>query len=111
MTPQDDPTGKEKRQLRQLGRRLSPLLQLSEDGLTSGAAETIDHHLRKSSLVKVRIASSTGRERKDRAQRLSEQLDAACVDVVGRSVLLYRPGEEDPLRPDESDPDQAAPQG
>ncbi len=104
-----DPTGKQKRHLRQLGRRLSPVVQLSEDGLTSGAAETIDYHLRKSSLVKVRIASSTGRERKDRARRLCNQLRAACVDVVGRSVLLYRPGEEDPLEPDEGDPQPGAP--
>jgi len=45
-------------------------------------------------LIKVKIQESCLLDRKEVAAIISEKADAAVVQILGRTILLYRPGEE-----------------
>ena len=89
-------TGKQKRFLRGLGQRLSPAAVVGKGGLSDRAVGNVAHLLADHELVKVKLPE--GPARKAVAAELALAVDAACVGVVGRTALLYRPGEQ--LAPD-----------
>jgi RNA-binding protein len=91
-------TGSQKRNLRSIGRHLQPSLTLGKGGIADGAVETLRLHLRSGGLVKVRLSPGPARQRHDQAEDLAQRAEALCVDLVGRSALIYRPGPEDPLQ-------------
>jgi RNA-binding protein len=45
-------------------------------------------------LVKVRLPSGLGKQRKGCAEALAEATQSSCVSLVGRNVLLYRPSRD-----------------
>jgi len=89
-------TGRQKRFLRSLGQRLSPAAVVGKGGLSGRAVGNVAHLLAQDELVKVKLPE--GPVRKVLAAELALAVDAACIGVVGRTALLYRPGEQ--LAPD-----------
>ena len=89
-------SGKQKRYLRGLGQRLDAVCIIGKAGATDEIVRNISQLLAERELVKVRLTSEHGRERKITAARLAEATGSNCVGVVGRTVLLYRPNEELP---------------
>lgn len=89
-------TGKQKRFLRSLGQRLSPAAVVGKGELSDRAVGNVAHLLAEDELVKVTLPE--GPVRKEVAAELALAVDAACVGVVGRTALLYRPSEQ--LEPD-----------
>ena len=92
-------TGKQKRFLRGRGQTLRaavalPEAGLSEAGLPEAIIRTVAEHLRRDELVKVRLPAGASAQRKALAARLADAAGAACVGVVGRTTLLYRPADE-----------------
>jgi RNA-binding protein YhbY len=87
----DEPSGKTKRMLRQRGRQMLPAVTLGTAGINAGAEAAIRKLLRRDGLVKVRIPPATGKQRKLHARRLADRTQSICVDLVGRSALLWRP--------------------
>ena len=66
----------------------------------AGLAENVLSHLRvlleRRELVKVRLSGPAAEDRRATAEGLAEALDADLVDLIGRVVVLYRPGEDLP---------------
>ncbi len=89
-------TGKQRRHLRGLGHHLHPVVQVGQAGVTPAVERKVDAELEAHELIKLRVS----RDAPESAREAGEALAAACaaelVQVLGRTVLLYRPREEDP---------------
>ena len=73
-----DLTGKQRRRLRALGHHLRPVAIVGREGVTHAVCEA---------------------DRREVARRVAELTGARLVQVLGRTFLLYRPGERDVLGP------------
>lgn len=89
-------TGKQRRALRALGHHLKPVVQVGHEDVTPGVVEAIDAQLLAHELIKIKIGEGAQTPRKELAQALAEQTESGLVQVLGRTVLLYRPHPEKP---------------
>ena len=89
-------TGKQRRYLRGLGHHLEPVVHVGKDGMTEGVSGALAAALLQHELVKVRLAESVPEGRHVIAAALSGAAEAELVQVLGRTVLLYRRRAEDP---------------
>jgi RNA-binding protein len=84
-------TGRQKRKLRSLGQRLGAAVTVGATGCSGATLRTLRALLEKHELIKVRLRTGEGRQRKQAAQHLAEATDSTCAAVIGKTVLLYRP--------------------
>jgi RNA-binding protein len=84
-------TGKQKRYLRSLGHHLEPALMIGSAGVTEGVTRELAESLAVHELVKVRLGPGCGVDRKDAAERLSAATDSAIAQILGKTILCYRP--------------------
>jgi RNA-binding protein len=77
--------------LRSVGRNCKPDVNIGKSGITPAALAHVQSILQRRELVKLQLLESATKDRKQAAQELAKSLDAVLVDVVGRSVVLYRP--------------------
>ena len=89
-------TGKQRRQLRALGHHLEPVVQVGKEGATAGVVVALEAALRDHELVKVRLGESAPGDRHDLAAALAAVCGSELVQVLGRTVLLYRRHPADP---------------
>lgn len=85
-------TGRQKRHLRSLGHHLSECVTVGSGGITEGVVRELAGALDVHELVKVRLGPGCTLERKEAACALGAAADAAVAQVLGKTVLLYRPG-------------------
>lgn len=88
--------GKQVRYLRALGNALRPVVMVGKDGVDEGLVGGLKAALEDHELIKVKLLESAGGERRAVAAEMAERSGAELVQVLGRTVLLYRPREEDP---------------
>ncbi|HEX2572415.1 MAG TPA: ribosome assembly RNA-binding protein YhbY [Polyangia bacterium] len=89
-------TGKQRRYLRGLGHHLDPVVHMGKEGLTEGLMQALDAALTQHELIKVRLGEAAGDARHGIAEALAEAVTAELVQVLGRTLLLYRRREKDP---------------
>ncbi|HXY06039.1 MAG TPA: ribosome assembly RNA-binding protein YhbY [Burkholderiaceae bacterium] len=77
--------------LRAQAHRLHPMVQLGVAGLSEAVFQEIDRALRAHGLIKVRAAGAQRATREDLARAMAERLGAARVQVIGNTVILFRP--------------------
>jgi len=88
-------TGNQRRHLRALGHHLSPIVQVGHQGVTDGVVAALAQALQDHELVKVRLAQAV-EDRPEAAEALATKTDSTCVQVLGRTLLVYRPRPEKP---------------
>jgi len=77
--------------LRAQAHRLHPVVRLGAAGLNEAVFHEIDRALRAHGLIKVRAAGAQRAAREDLARAMAERLGAARVQVIGNTVILFRP--------------------
>lgn len=88
--------GKQRRFLRGLGVNLEPVVFVGKEGITDAVLGEVARVLKKRELVKVRLLDTVEGHRKDVAGELAERAGAELIQVLGRTVLLWRRNEEKP---------------
>jgi RNA-binding protein len=88
--------GKQRRYLRGLGVNMEPVVFVGKQGITDAVLAELESVVKMRELVKVRLLDSAG-DRKDVARELAERVGCELVQVLGRTVLLYRRNEEKPV--------------
>lgn len=88
--------GRQRSYLRGLGHHLDPVVLVGKDGLSEGLVAALAAALEQHELVKVRLADTVDGERRQLAATLAAESQSALVQVLGRTLLLYRPRAEDP---------------
>jgi RNA-binding protein len=87
--------GKEKRKFRAEGNRLKASVYIGKEGVTDKVIKFIYEALGNKELVKIKVLDSKSAEFKIIVEKLSHIEDTEIVQVLGRTVLIYRPLPED----------------
>jgi RNA-binding protein len=87
-------TGRQRRHLRGLANPRKPLVHVGEAGISEAVVRALDSALEGHELVKVKLQQPT--DKKAEAQTLAEKSGAALCGLVGHTVILYRPRQENP---------------
>ncbi len=70
---------------------LNPVVMIGNDGLTPAVEKEIDHALKAHGLIKVRVFSDDRAAREAMFASLSESLNAAPIQHIGKLLVLWRP--------------------
>ena len=90
-----DLTSKQRRYLRSLAHHLKPSVQIGGNGVSSSIAEKVSFELENHELIKVKIGDSDMKA-KTAGPILAEQCKAGLVQVIGKTIVLYRPRKDKP---------------
>ena len=89
-------TGKQKRRLRSLGQQPQASVTVGKGGRSQELLANLASMLSRHELVKVKLPAVSPDERVAMAEELAQQTGSACVGVLGRTALLYRPSPDLP---------------
>lgn len=89
-------TGKQRRHLRALAHDLKPIVQVGKGGIDEGLIKAVDQALADHELIKVKVGENADLDRHEAADQLAAETHAEVAQVLGFTVLLYRPDPEDP---------------
>lgn len=89
-------TARAKRYLRGLAHPLKPVLQVGQRGVTDALVAELDRTLEQHELVKVKLTTDDREDRKVSIQALVDRTSACRIQVVGKTVTLYRPAADKP---------------
>ncbi len=70
---------------------LDPVVLIGGDGLTAAVRKEVDAALKAHGLIKVRVFSDDRAAREAMLQTLSDELDAAPIQHIGKLLVLWRP--------------------
>lgn len=85
---------KQKKQLRQLGHDLKPLVQTGNQGLTDAVKRQINEAIDYHELIKVRLNAEDREQKKEFIAEVIEATNACLVQQIGHVILIYRPNPE-----------------
>ena len=94
-------SGKEVRALRAAGHSLTPALITGRAGLSNEVIAAIDRELNEHELIKIKVGKGP-MKRKEVAALLPERTGAQVVQLLGRTILLYR--KQAPPQPSDFEP-------
>jgi RNA-binding protein len=88
-----DLTGRQRSDLRKAGQGVRASCIVGRGGATPAVLEAVSRQLAGRELVKVKLPAGSAAERKALAAELARATGSSCVEVLGRTCLLYRPEE------------------
>ena len=92
-------SSKQRSHLRSLAHPLKPVVQLGGSGITDGVIEAIDVALAEHELIKVKIGQSYEGDKREAASTLAQRTEADLTQLIGKTVVLYRPRPKSDERP------------
>lgn len=87
-------SGKQARFLRGLGHKLQPAVMIGRQEITPEVMQAVDESLVAHELIKVKLQEGCLTDRRLIAEELSRETGAAIAQVLGKTILLYRPSEK-----------------
>ena len=90
-------TSRQVKYLKGHGHHLSVVAMVGREGISKSVLTAIEEVLRAHELVKIRMQNNCPFDRQEVAKRLSEATGASVVQVLGKTILLYREN-DDPQR-------------
>ena len=90
-------TPRQRRYLRGLGHDLKPVVQVGREGVTDAVAGAVAAALETHELVKIRVGDGAPADRHEVADDLAARTTSDLVQVLGRTILLYRRRAGEPI--------------
>ena len=90
-------TGKQRRYLRSLGHALRPLVQVGKGGIDDGLVAAVEQALVDHELIKVKLGEHADVDRHEAADTLALRTKSSVAQVLGGTILLYRPDPDEPV--------------
>lgn len=87
-------TGKQARFLRGLGHPLRPAVMIGRQELSETALTALEESLAAHELVKVKLQEGCLLDRHEAANAMAAATNAVVAQVLGKTILLYRPAEK-----------------
>ncbi len=81
---------KQKKFLKGLGHSLSPVVVVGKDGLLEKIVTATTLELTRHELIKIKVGKSSPVSKQETATLLSEKCGAALVQIIGKTMLLYK---------------------
>ena len=83
-------TPAQRKEHRSSAHHLDPVVMIGGEGLTSAVQKEIDHALNAHGLIKVRVFSDDRAAREAMLATLSDELNAAPIQHIGKLIVLWR---------------------
>lgn len=87
-------TSKERAALRGDAHHLNPLVHVGHEGVTPAIRQSLDDALRTKELVKISVNKTADVDLKKDAAGIAAAVQAEVVQVIGRTVTVYRKNPE-----------------
>jgi len=87
-------TGKQNRYLRGLGHHLKPIVFVGKEEVNQAVIDATEEALTAHELIKIKLQEGCLSDRKEVAAELAQATGAAIAQVLGKSILLFRPSKE-----------------
>ncbi len=81
---------KQKKFLKGLGHSLSPVVAVGKDGLPEKIVTATKLELSRHELIKIKVGKSSPVSKQETAELLSVKSEAALVQIIGKTILLYK---------------------
>lgn len=82
--------GRDRATLRAEAHHLSPAVHVGTQGLTEALIESLEDALRTRELVKVKLGKGADLDPREAAATLSGRTGSEVIQVIGRTLTLYR---------------------
>lgn len=91
-------TSKQRAHLRTLAHHLKPVIHVGTDGVTDAILASIEEAFNTRELLKVKVLEGAPLDARETARRLEDGTrgDVHIPQVIGRTIVVYRPHPEDP---------------
>ena len=86
----------QRRHLRALGYEIKPKVSVGRLGLSEPVLRSVEEAYHTSELVRARLERSCQLDRDEAGRQLAETTGSHLIQVLGRTILLYRPDPEEP---------------
>ena len=86
-------TGRQKKHLRALGHHLDHIVIVGREGLTDNLISSCNDAILAHELIKIKLGQNCPMEKKEAAEKLAEKTESRLVQLIGKTVLLYRPNQ------------------
>lgn len=83
-------TSKQRSKLKSLAANLSPIGQVGKEGIGENMLSGFSDCLDKRELIKITVLENAECDPQETGRQLAQKLNAECVIVIGRKVVLYR---------------------
>jgi RNA-binding protein len=87
-------TGRQARFLRGLGHKLRPTVMVGRNHVTPEVLTSVDEALTAHELIKIKLQEGCLEDRHVVAEQLASRSHAAVAQVLGKTILLYRPSDQ-----------------
>ncbi|AMV72302.1 RNA-binding protein YhbY [Desulfuromonas sp. DDH964] len=91
-------TGKQVRFLRGLGHHLQPVVMIGREELSERLLASVEVALEDHELIKVKLQEGCSTDRREIASQLAEKTRSQVAQVLGRTILLYRPATDPQIK-------------
>jgi RNA-binding protein len=88
--------GKQKRFLQALGQNLKPIISVGKSGVTDNTLVSVNNAFNTKELIKVKIQDGCEESKEDVTQKIQRGTSAGVVQIIGRTILLYKPHKDNP---------------
>jgi len=93
----DTLTTRQRAHLKSLAHALKPVHHVGRDGVSDKAVQAVREAFNTRELLKIKVQDSAPEDTRETGEALVERLgDAYLVQVIGRTLVLYRPDPEEP---------------
>ena len=90
-------TTKQRAHLRSLAHPLKPLLHIGKEGITESAVRTIEDAFNTREILKIKVLEASPENARESGEALEGRINGVqLVQVIGRTMVLYRPHPEKP---------------
>lgn len=89
-------TGKQKRFLRSKAHHIQPIFQVGKGGVNDALITHIEEALEVRELIKISILQNCEDDKKEVAEQLSKDSKAELVQLIGLTIVLYKPSKNNP---------------
>ena len=88
-------TSKQRAYLKGLAMNLTPILQMGKGGVTPENTASVEEALEARELIKISVLQNCQEDPKEIAETLAERTHASVVQIIGKKIVLYRPGKKE----------------
>lgn len=89
-------SGKQKKFLRGLGHHLDHIVIVGREGLTDNLINSCLEAIRAHELIKIKLGQNCPVPKKEAAESLATQTGSHLIQLIGKTVILYRPNPDLP---------------
>lgn len=90
-------TARQRKRAKALAHPLSPTVQVGQNGVTDALLEKVRSELELHELIKIKVAGESSEEAHGAAELLAEQTHSDLVQIIGKTVVLYKRRREKPI--------------